>query len=427
MLRSPSFARSSRIGSPSSSADETNFRHLVWDIAWFGLALAATTRFMQFYAIRIGADAMEQGWLTALPSLVLLVTTGFSAWWRGRYETSLRALWWPAIGHRFVFLLPAFTPFFPDSLRLPWLILSTTLPAMPQGVAASVFVVMMREAVSSDRLTPLLARRAVAMNICIIIGSLAFGVWLEWAPFPFNYQVMFVAAFIFAMMSQWHLAQLRPYHKPSSASTHTEQKSIRQLLRSPYFISVLYVTAITHIAFFSMVAVVPMRLEALGATEGFIALYGIAELAASAFSATILGIFVKRYGNRTVVAVSMGLTGIASLILAFTPSLEFSLVAGALSGGAWSAAAVGVLGFFAERTADDDIKSTTLWHQAIFLAMFLGPIAGTSLVSLGLEMSWVLVIGAGLRIGAGILTQIGLALFTGKRVEPLEAAEERSN
>ncbi len=422
MLRSLPFTRSSRFLSPRPT-EQNNFYHLVMDIAWFGLALAATTRFLQFYAIRMGADAMEQGWLTALPSLVLLFATGFSAWWRGRYESSLRALWWPAIGHRFVFLLPALTPFFPDALRLPWLILSATLPAMPQGVAASVFLVMMREAVPNERLTPLLARRALAMNICIIIGALAFGAWLEWAPFPFNYQAMFIAAFICAMMSQWHLAQLRPYRKERELSAVPKpQKRIGQLLRSPHFISVLYITAITHVAFFSMVAVVPMRLDALGATEGFIALYGIAELAASALAAMTLNFFVSRYGNRTVIAVAMALTGVASLILAFAPSLELTLLAAALSGGAWSSAAVGVLGFFAERTEDGDIKSTTLWHQAIFLAMFLGPITGTSLVSLGLDIVWVLVIGGALRMLAGALTHIGLALFTGKRVEPLSSA-----
>ena len=48
-----------------------NFHHLVMDVAWFGLALAASSRFAQFYAIRLGATPIELGWLAALPSLVL--------------------------------------------------------------------------------------------------------------------------------------------------------------------------------------------------------------------------------------------------------------------------------------------------------------------------------------------------------------------
>ncbi len=109
------------------------------DIAWFGLAMAATSRFLSVFAIRLGADANDLGLMSSLPNLVLIVSSGMAVWWRLRYETSQRALTLPGVGFRMVFLLPALTPSMPEPLQIPWLILSVTLPAVPQGIAGAVF------------------------------------------------------------------------------------------------------------------------------------------------------------------------------------------------------------------------------------------------------------------------------------------------
>ncbi|MEO1289032.1 MAG: hypothetical protein AAFV93_14810, partial [Chloroflexota bacterium] len=178
-----------------------NYQHLIWDIGWFGIALAATSRFMQFYAIRMGADAFELNLLTALPAIVLVFSTAMSAWWRSYFTNSVKAVQIPSFVFRLVFLLPAFAPFFPLEWRVLWLILSAAIPAMMQGMSNAIFVVMMRETISDDRIASLLARRQFVLNVMVLLGVLGFGVLLESLLFPLNYQVMFVIAFGFALLS----------------------------------------------------------------------------------------------------------------------------------------------------------------------------------------------------------------------------------
>ena len=108
----------------TKSFEQSNYTHLVLDIGWFAIALASTSRFLQFYAIRMGADAFSLGLMAALPAIILVFSTSLSAWWRSHFEDSVHAIWLPSMGYRFIFLLPAFTPFFPIEWRVLWLILA---------------------------------------------------------------------------------------------------------------------------------------------------------------------------------------------------------------------------------------------------------------------------------------------------------------
>src|SRR5687768_4578574 len=175
--------------------EQANYHNFVMDVAWYGIALAATTRFIQFYALQMGATPMELGWLASLPALILMFSNAFSLWWRGLFSCSSSAVLLPGLTQRFVFLLPAFAPFFPEHLRSTWIVMSATLPAIGQGVAATMFIVMMRETIHLDHLQTLVTRRTLVMNIAVTVGALMFGLVLEHLPFPTNYQIMFVAAY----------------------------------------------------------------------------------------------------------------------------------------------------------------------------------------------------------------------------------------
>ncbi|MBZ0302201.1 MAG: hypothetical protein K8J31_20800, partial [Anaerolineae bacterium] len=189
--------------------ERANFHYLVKEVTWFGLALAATSRFLSVFAIRSGATAAELGWITALPYIVLLGSTTLSTRWRSKFPDSIKAIFWPSLGFRFVFLFPALTPLFPAYLQPAWLIVSAALAAMPQGISSTLFVTMLKEAIPEDRISSLVSRRNVGMNITLGIAALCFGFWLELAPFPLNYQVMFLTAFALALIAQLDLMRVR--------------------------------------------------------------------------------------------------------------------------------------------------------------------------------------------------------------------------
>jgi hypothetical protein len=261
---------------------------------------------------------------------------------------------------------------------------------------------MMREAVNDDRLTSLMSRRNLALNVTVALSGLAFGFWLEQAPFPVNYQAMFLLAFALALVSQLHLTRI--HVKPVVVTPVVIQPKNRPW-RSPKFHQVALVAGVTHIAFFAIFPLTPLHLvKNLGASEGFMALFALAELAAGALISTFAPRIVQRIGNRKMVAVSIVGTGVAAVIVAIAPHLYVTLLAAAISGASWTLTGMGIFGYFAENTPSEEMTSfTTAYHQTIFAVMFVGPLIGSGLANSGVNLPVVLLIGAVARFVAGIL------------------------
>lgn len=393
--------------------ERSNYHHLVQDIAWYGLALAATSRFMSVYAIRLGATPIELGLISSLPAIVLLFSSALGGWWLRRYGSPVRAMLLPGIGFRMLFLLPAFAPFFPLEWQPLWLILSVTLPAIPQGISGVAFMVVMRKAIHDNHMTSLISQRMMALNVGLSIAALAFGVWLEKAPFPLNYQLMFLVAFGFALMSERHCLKLRcivPTPQPQETNRSDNPWKATKFLR------VAFVVMVSHIAFTSIVPITPLHLmENLGATEGFVALFGMAELIAGALITLWTPRIVARIGNQAMIALALIGTALAAVLIALAPSQPLTLIAGALSGASWTAAGVGVYGFFTQSTPPESMtRWSTAYQQMIGLAMFIGPMIGSTLVNSGMRVVLVILIGAGLRLLAGALTEYGVFMKIGQ-------------
>lgn len=392
--------------SSTQDIERSNFHHLVMEVAWFGLALAATSRFLSVFAIRSGATPAELGWITALPYIVLLGSTALSTRWRSRFPDSVKAIFWPSLGFRFVFLFPALTPLFPAHLQPAWLILSAGLAALPQGISNTLFVAMLREAVPEERLTPLMSRRNVGMNIALGIAALSFGVWLEVAPFPLNYQVMFLAAFVMGLFSHLQLMRVRVQAAPI---LRTRAKSDAIPLQSRSFQKTVFIAVVIHIGFFAILPVTPLHLvESLGAAEGFMALFGLAEIGAAAFIALFTNRIVQAIGHRRMVGLAMLGTALAALVMAIAQDLSVTLIAGAISGAGWTAATIGLFGLFTESTHHvpnaDMTRYTTVYHQLIFVAAFIGPMIGSNMANSGISLVLVMFVGVALRLIAGAVT-----------------------
>ena len=392
---------------PTDVVERSNFNHLVMDIAWFGLALATTSRFLSVYAIRLGGTPADLGWLTAFPALILLISATFSGWWQQHFPNAIKALFLPGLGHRFVFLLPAAAPLLPPDWQPFWLILAASLPAIPQGVANVTFFVMMRETIPDGVMTRLLSVRSLAMNICVGVSALACGLWLEKAAFPINYQVMYAVAFLFALASLIHLTKLRVILPTPIAVRH---ELPFKAWRASSFRRVAFTAAVIHVAFFTIVPVTPIYLvKHHGAAEGFIALFGMIELAAGATMALLTPKIVAHIGNRAMIALAMGGTALAALTIALVPGLYFTLIGAAISGAAWTAATIGLFGYFMSSTASDQMTThSAAYNQVIGLATFVGPLIGSTLAEGGMTLLYVMVIGAGCRLIAAPLVEYTL-------------------
>jgi MFS family permease len=390
----------------SSPAESPNFRHLVADIAWFGFAIPAMVRFFQAYAIRLGATDTDISLMASLPAILLVVAASLGSRWLRWQGSASKAVILPSLLYRSQFLLFALTAFIPAPYQLLWLFFALMVIAIGQGVAAVIFVVMINEAIPQPQMTRLFSRRAFWFNITQIIGGLAGGFWLEQIAFPLNYQLLFLTAFAVVMMSLWHITRVKvavPSVMPSAKQTHVNP------WRSAPFVRLMMMVGLSFLTFFSVSSLVSSHLiRNLDATEGYLSIFMVAELVASAAFSLGAARVASRIGSVELVALALAGTGIGTLLLVVSSNLWVALVAGAIIGGCWTAVSmVGLISMLTDITpVDGRAEYNTAYHQVAFAAIFLGPLIGTVLLETGVSLAMALLIGAALRIAAACLIQI---------------------
>lgn len=401
---------------PEAKQERLNYFHLVGEIFWFGLAFSATNRFLPVFALRLDASPFEVGLLSALPGLFLLIGTALAGWWRTHFKTTMKALYIPSFLFRMVFILPFFAPMLPPPLQVPWLIASGVLPAIPQGIAGALFVVMMRESMNDERLPNLWSRRLVSLNIALAGSTLVYGYLLEWLPFPLGYQVMFLLAFLFALLSFLQVMQTRALYfadqtrqeeaNPNADKPIIRRLSYKQMWRTPECWSIVFVVFITHLAFFSVQPMIQVHVvNNLGATEEFIAWFGLVELLAAATAGMFADKLMARIGPRQLIAAMIAATGVSVLMVALAPSLNVTLIPAAINGAAWTTASVAFFGFLMERTAATNMQGMTMiFNQVVGLGQFAGSMFGSALSSTSMHLAAILGIGAVLRLVSSALT-----------------------
>ena len=386
--------------------EQANFRLLVADIAWFGLAFAATSRFLSVYAIRLDATPLQLGLLTGLPALMWLGSSALSSWWSHRYPNAIQAIRWPTLGMRLVFILPLFAPFLPAQFQVLWLILATTLTAIPQGISNVIFMDMFRKAVPNpDRMTALLARRSLFFNIVLAAAALGYGLWLEAGPFPINYMIMFALAFGAAYMSYRAVMRIRIPDEPRVESVAPR---VRPWSR-PEFRQVAMAAFVIHLAFTSINAIIPLRLvQELNYNEGFMALFGLVELGAAALISLVAARAARAFGSQGLIAVGMVGTGLAAALLAFSSNPVLILIGAGISGAAWTLAAmIGLFRFFTERapTGEGSVQYAAAYNQSIGVALFAGPMIGSAMATSGISLVGVLLFGGVLRFASALVIE----------------------
>jgi MFS family permease len=385
-------------------AEGLNFRHLVWDRVWLGLAMGSGG-YTAIFALRQGAEPQHLSLMAAIPGLMMLLATFFSVIWRGRYASSAAAQIWPGVLSGLMYLLPAFTPFLPFVWRPWYLIFALSLPALGEGLAVGIRIALVRESIGEGRRTALIGRRQMALKLSAAGGALAFGYWLEAAPYPLNYQAMYGLAFGLSLVSTWHFTQTRPLYVDQSSGAGPPG-SAWGVWRDGRFRRAALLVMVVFGAFLSVQALIPARLVGdLGAEEGFFALYGLVDLVAGTAAAALSVKIGPRLGHSAMTGLAMLGTALGLAIIALTPTLYPALMAAALFGAAWTAADIGQFGYFlAHIPAENAIHYTAAYMQLLSVASFIMPLLGGFLLEQGLSLVSVLWIGAGLRLLAALLS-----------------------
>jgi MFS family permease len=402
-----------RNGPPVPAALRSNFKHLYWDIAWYGVLSGSAISFLTVYATRLGGDAFQIGLLTAGPAVVNLLATLPSGRWLETRPIG-PAVFWSAAFHRLFYLLWVIIPW----LLLPrmeiWAyILVTLLMSIPGTVLAVGFNALFADAVPPEWRPHVTGVRNAVLSVAFIVTSLSCGVILETMPFPQGYQVVFAIGALGAIMSTVHLFFVRPlsdgrqrpagrwYRLGDLASpgriqgvtdqgrtaiglrflTRSSGKSMLRLeiLRGPFGVVLAGLFAF-HVAQYLAIPLFPIAwVNDLGFSDGLISQGQALFYAAVFIGSTQLNRITQRLGNQRVLAAGVLLLAGYPAVTAVMQGPPVYLLVSLLGGLGWSLAGGAIANYILERTPDNDRPAHLAWYNlalnaAILIGSLLGPL-----------------------------------------------------
>jgi MFS family permease len=411
----------------SHSITRSNIRHLYADIFWFGILSGSAMTFLNVYAARLGASAMQIGLLTAGPAVVNLVISLPAGGWLER-QPLIPVSYWTSLISRLFYIPLIFLPFLFNQpqqiLAMIWITLAMSLPAAFLAIS---FNALLAGVVPADQRSDVVGRRNALLAISMIVSTLVSGQILDLVSFPLNYQIVFGIGAFGALMSSYHLGRLR-LADPQAKADNGEHRSLGQLsvlrkrlpnpidqpflrlpglktglLRGPY--GLFMVACLTFYTFqYLCLPLFPLAyVNDLQLTDGMISL-GSSLFYVTMFLISLrIGRLARHFGNRALLAVSAMSFSLYPFFLGIADGPVLFWVASLAGGVVWGVISASLINRLIERVPGDQPAAGMALHNlALNLGILVGSLSGPLLgEALGIQPA--LLVGSGLRFLAGVL------------------------
>jgi len=393
------------------------FRHLYYDIAWFGVLSGSVINFLTVYATRLGATSLQIGLIGAMAAVVNLFLAIPAGRWLSKQETR-RAIFRTSVLYRIGFLFFILLPWlFDASQQVTAIIVITFLMAIPLTPLGVGFNALFAEAVPERYRAHVAGIRNIMFALAYVLTSLLSGFLLDRLPFPAGYQVVFGIGAFGAAMSSYHIYFIRPISDDSSAPPAAPQPAPPQpsassrrlasilrfdILSSP-FKRVLLALFAFHLAHNLTTPVYPQYnvriLELSDNTLGISqALYYLTMLIGSMQLRNI----VHRLGHKRVTGWGVVGMSLYPLLLAFTHEVWQFYAIALLGGFTWAWTNGAYANYMLERIPPDDRPSHLAWYTVVLNLAILGGSLGGSAIAAQIGLFSALILFGVLRILAGI-------------------------
>lgn len=401
----------------------SNVRHLYADIFWFGILGGSAMAFLNVYAARLGASALQIGLLTAGPAVVnLLVSLPAGQWLYGRSLVPV-SFWTSLLGRAFYLPLIFLPWLFSDPAQIRVMIWITLAMSLPGAILAISFNALFAGVVPVDQRADVVGRRNALLAVSMTLSTLISGQILDRLLFPLNYQLVFALGAAGALISSYHLRQLRAIDE-SAAFQPPQRRPFRlrrfsmRLPDQPFSSLKLPQPALLNGSFARFIAayllfytfqylclpLFPLAyVNELKLTDGVISL-GSALFYVTMFLVSLrLGHLARRFGHRYLLAASAMAFSLYPFFLGIARGPFLYWVASLLGGVVWGAISASLVNRLMERVPDDQRAAGMALHNlSLNLGILLGSLSGPFLGNaLGVQPA--LLAGSGLRFLAGIL------------------------
>jgi len=187
----------------------TNFHNLYADIFWFGVLAGSAMAFLGVFAARQGATSFQVSLLSAGPGFVNLLFSMPAGRWLEK-RPLIDVTFWSSVWHRIGYLLLIPLPWLLPAPAQVWAIgFIVLVMSVPGTLLAIAFNAMFAEVVAPNWRAQVVGKRNALLSISMTVTSLLSGQVLDRLDFPGNYQVVFAAGALGAIISSYHLARIR--------------------------------------------------------------------------------------------------------------------------------------------------------------------------------------------------------------------------
>ncbi len=376
----------------------SNFSHLYFDIAWFGVLSGTAVSFLSVYATRLGASGLQIGLLAAMAAIVnLFLAIPAGRWIEARHTG--RAVFWSSVIFRIGYVLWIPLPWLFDAQGQIWaLIILAFLMAIPLTPLGVGFNALFAESVPDRFRAQVAGTRNITFAITYMLTSFGAGFILKSLPFEMGYQVIFAIGAFGAAMSSYHIYHVRPLQEeifplPSLPLTAPEiradsPRGIKSALRldiwkTPfrYVLLALFLFHLTHLLptpIYPLYNVRVLHLNDSNIGTGT-ALYYLSVLIGS----TQFRRVAHRYGNKKVTGLGTAGMALYLFMLAAAQNVWHFYALSFLGGFLFAMVNGAYINYMLEKIPPADRPSHLAWYTivlniAILASSLIGPIIAES-------------------------------------------------
>ena len=389
---------------------QRNIWHLYQDLFWLGLASAAST-YINVYAIRLGASNQLIGLSASIPALLMVLLRIPAAQMIERSPDRKSLIVKSLAAGRCLYLLIFLLPWLgrlpllrqiPQATLLVWLVILMGIPTVLSSAGWDTFFAAIvperqRARVVGMRNT---MTHLITLSIVPLMGS-----FLDWAAFPFNYQVIFLVAFVGAAVSTWHVNRIDLHQPPapSKKPSAPNLREIREIISGSREFSVIVLGTFAYQWAISLAS--PLFtiyfIETLGASDSWIGWRTTLASIASIIAYRFWPRQVEQRGEAKIIALTTPLMALYPLLTGLSQSLTINFLIVVIPNFVSAAVMLSRYNILL-RVSPPDRRPTYIAIYAILVnvAAFVGPLVGVALAE-WIGMPGVFFLSAAFRLVAG--------------------------
>jgi MFS family permease len=314
---------------------ERNLRYLVLELFWASFFIGAVS-FNAAYLIHLGGSNLLVSLLSAGAALVnALATMPFAALLErtaNRRPLIVGSLTVVRLGHLGLIAIPWLVGWRAETMVLLLLLLN-----VPVALFSAGWLPLLGDIIPPRRRARVFAARNLTLGITLTATTFILGRWLDLAPFPFNYQLLYLFAVVTSCLSTLYVARLVAPSAPVAARLARPRPNLRALrdlfVRRRPFANIVINTLVFNLAFWMAIPLQPIYfVRGLGASDGWIGLWAGLTSGGAILGNLLWGRLIDRRGARWTLLRAAVLSAAYYFLIGAFPDLTLILVFTLLAG-----------------------------------------------------------------------------------------------